>query len=527
MVKQILVFIIIISQSIVLSAQSSKNMSQVGHLSFPGKGGLNDVWGYVDGTGKEYALVGLNQGVSVVDISTPASPVEVFYQIGANSIWRDLKVWNNKAYITNESFGGLMIIDLSTLPGNTNLSVTNYNGDLYPFNTAHNLYIDENGICYIFGANNGVGGAIMLDLNVPTSDPNFELGRYNEYYLHDGMVRGDTLWGGAIDDGFFAAIDVSNKALPVTMATQTTPSFFTHNGWISDDGQTLYTGDEKSDAYLASYDVSDLSNITELDRIQSSPGQLVIPHNVHFYNDYIVTSYYRDGVVIHDVSNPNVMVEVGHFDTSPLYSGNNFNGCWGVYPWLPSGLVIATDIEEGLYVLNSNYTRACYLEGTITSASTSNALDGVSVEILLTSDSTNSNVNGTYKTGLADAGTYDVVYSKAGYVTDTVFNVNLVSGNTTVVDVQLDLIISVSEINKNSSVKVTPNPFVNIVNIKTEENYNKLTIEIHDITGAKVEGFNFHNTSMASIKTRYKKGVYIISVFGDEQLIKTERLIKF
>ena len=58
----------------------------------------------------------------------------------------------------------------------------------------------------------------------------------------------------------------------------------------------------------------------------------VIPHNSHFINDYIVTSYYRDGVTVHDVANKGNMVEVGNFDTSPSFSGDGFNGCWGVYP---------------------------------------------------------------------------------------------------------------------------------------------------------------------------------------------------
>lgn len=434
MKKSLILVMLVMSISIF----AQKNMSLLGKLQYnSSKGDLNDVWGYVDSQGNEYALVGLENGVSVVDVTVPTSPTEVFYTTGVNTIWRDLKVWNDKVYITNEGGNGLMIIDLSPLPGSTNLTVTNYTGNNYPFNSAHNLYIDENGICYVFGADYLVGGAIMLDLNVPTTNPNFELGVYNDYYLHDGFVRGDTLWGGAVNDGFFTVVDVSNKVSPVTMATQYTPHIFTHNAWLSDNGKYLFTTDEKSDAYIASYDVSNLSNISELDRIKSNPGSLVIPHNTHYMNDYLITSYYRDGVVIHDVSDPSNMVEVGNYDTSPLLSGNNFNGCWGVYPWLPSGNIIATDIEEGLYVLGANYVRACFVEGTVTDFSSGSPISNAFIEILSTTTIDSTNINGQYKTGIADAGTYDIVYSKSGYFPDTVKNVVLVNGQTNTINVQL------------------------------------------------------------------------------------------
>ncbi len=416
------------------------NMSLLAQLPLNGKGDGSDIWGYVDEMGNEYALVGMEDGVSVVDVTNATNPVEVFWVNGAQTMWRDLKTWNDKAYITNEGGNGLMIIDLAPLPGSTSLSVTNYTGSTYPFTTAHNLYIDENGYCYIFGANNGEGGAIILDLNVPTTHPNFEVGRFNTYYLHDGMVRGDTLWGGAINDGFLTVVDVSNKSNPILMATKVTPSVFTHNAWISDDGQTVFTTDEKSDAYIAAYDVSDLGNITETDRVQSSPGMNVIPHNVHVIGNFLVTSYYRDGVTIHDASDPNNIIEVGNYDTSPL-SGNGFNGCWGVYPWLPSGNVIASDIEGGLFVLGASYNGACYLKGNVTDLNTSNPLDGVQIELLAANTSTNTNVIGDYNTGIATAGNYNVVFSKTGYLTDTIFNVPLTNGSTYILDVQLEPLV--------------------------------------------------------------------------------------
>lgn len=442
MIKRTLTALLIVSQAYLGFSQSSKNINLLSNLTFPSsRGDLNDIWGIKIGV-NEYALVGLQGGVSIVDVTNPTNPVEVFYTPGANSTWRDLKTWNNHVYITNETSGGLMIIDLNPLPGTlTAANVTNYTGSTYPFQSAHNLYIDENGVCYVFGADNGVGGAIMLDLSINPKAP-IELGRYNSFYLHDGVVRGDTLWGAAVNNGFFIVVDVSNKTAPVNMASQTTSSSFTHNIWFSDDGQTVYTTDEVSNAFLDAYDVSNLTNITLLDKIQSSPGQNVIPHNTHFMNDYIITSYYRDGVTIHDVSDPSNMIEVGHYDTSPAFSGNGFNGAWGAYPWLPSGNLLVSDIENGLFVLGPNYVRAAYLEGNITNSVTSAALDNVLVEIVTTNITTTSNLVGDYKTGTADAGTYNVIYSKFGFFPDTLFNVTLTNGITTVRNVQLDPMVN-------------------------------------------------------------------------------------
>lgn len=477
------------------------NMSLLSQHQFPGsRGDVSDIWGYVDENGNEYAIVGLETGVSIVDVTVPTSPVEVFYTPGASTIWRDMKTWNDKAYITNEGGNGLMIIDLAPLPASTALTVTNYTGSTYPFTTAHNLYIDENGYCYIFGADNGVGGAIILNLNVATTNPGFEVGRYNQYYLHDGMVRGDTLWGGAINNGFLAVVNVATKSAPTTMATKTTPSSFTHNCWISDDGQTVYTTDEKSNAFLGAYDVSNLSNITEVDRVQSNPGMNVIPHNTHFMNGYIITSYYRDGVTVHDVCDPTNIIEVGNYDTSPAFSGNGFNGCWGVYPWLPSGNIIASDIENGLFVLDINYTRAAKLNGTVTDSITTSPLNGVQVSIVSTPNTGNTNVLGNYQIGVATLGTYDITFSKSGYVTKTITGVNLTSNSCTPTTLNVQLVplvpfnfqvqvidaVTLSPI-PNAKIRLENTGYTNTVTANTSGIYtfNNFTEGIFTITGGK------------------------------------------
>ena len=414
------------------------NMQELGYLDLVSihNSDLSDIWGWSNGN-QEYAIVGVNNGTSVVDVTNPANPTEVFYEPGMNSIWRDIKTYNGYAYVTTEAQNGLLIIDLNSLPGNTNLNTSYYTGpNSNQWESAHNLYIDENGICYIFGANRGNGGCIMLDLNTNPMNPS-EVGEIDDWYVHDGVARGDTLYLAHITDGFMTMWDISTIGSPVMLGQQTTPGNFSHNLWMSDDGNYIYTTDEITNGYIGEYDITDPNNMTELDRIQSSPGMDVIPHNVHFIDDYIVSSYYRDGVVIHDVSNKGNMVEVGNFDTAPNFSGDGFNGCWGVYPWLPSGNIIASDIEKGLYVLSVSYQRGCFLEGEVTDLSNSSPINGASVEILGTSVVDQSSIIGEYATGYATAGTYDVVYSHPQYISDTLFGVFLANGLVNVQDVQL------------------------------------------------------------------------------------------
>ncbi|PCJ84606.1 MAG: hypothetical protein COA57_08950 [Flavobacteriales bacterium] len=415
-------------------ASAQLNVTELGKLTYTES--LSDVWGWADGSGNEYALVGVNDGFSVVDITNPANPVEVFFDPGASTIWRDIKTWNNHAYVTNESTGGLLIVDLSTLPANPNLTTTSFTGILYPFESAHNLYIDENGICYLFGADYSEGGAIMLDLTVDPMNP-VEVGLFDDFYFHDGVARGDTLFGGAISDGFTAAVDVSNKSNPQVLATWETPHKFSHNCWMSDNGNYVFTTDEVSGAYIASYDVSDLGNVTELDRYQTSMGNDVIPHNTHFFDNYLITSYYTAGVNIVDVSRPNNIVEVGWFDTSPQFSGNGFNGAWGAYPWLPSGNILITDIEEGLYILGPTYVRGCYLEGSVTDSTCGLSLVGVTIDIIGTSATDGTDANGDYAFGTVSNGLFDVQFSKPGYNTKIVSNVVLVNGQLTNLIVEL------------------------------------------------------------------------------------------
>ena len=105
-----------------------------------------------------------------------------------------------------------------------------------------------------------------------------------------------------------------DPAHPVLLGSQPTPNNFTHNCWLDDSGQYLFTTDEKPNSFLAAYDVSDPTDILPLDKLQTDPGSDAIIHNTYWLNGYVVQSYYTEGVSIYDVHDPTNIIEVGRFE---------------------------------------------------------------------------------------------------------------------------------------------------------------------------------------------------------------------
>ncbi|MEM1215766.1 MAG: choice-of-anchor B family protein, partial [Bacteroidota bacterium] len=335
---------------------------------------------------------------------------------------------------------GLTVIDLSDLPNSAPFfhwtpNIEELNGTL---NTCHNIYIDEFGYAYLAGCNLNSGGMIFIDVFTSPGNPSYA-GAGFSIYAHDVYTRDNLMYSSELNAGRMAIYDVTDKADVVPLGNENTPFTFTHNIWLSDDGNTAFTTDEQPNAPVAAYDVSDPSDIEELDQYRPTEtlNDGVIPHNVHVWEDWLIISYYTDGGVVVDASRPDNMVEVGNYDT---YFGNElgFNGVWGAYPFLPSGRVLLTDIGNGLYVLEPNYVRAAFLEGTVTDANTGAAVPGTEIIInSTTEDNINfSRLNGSYGTGLATAGTYDVTFFKPGYEMLTT-SATINNGEVTILDVQL------------------------------------------------------------------------------------------
>lgn len=432
--------------SLFLQGQENFNLELISHVEHPGGEDGNDIWGYVHSDSTEYAIVGSRSNTHIYNLSDPTQPRLIISIPGDATTWRDMKSWEDHVYVTADAAGdGLLVIDMSEVHTDSirfqflNPDVTTVNGP-QRLASCHNIFIDENGYAYLAGCSDGMNKAIIFDLNVDKWNPTIVgvHGVTNDEYAHDLMVKNNIMYSSEINVGRLALYDVTDKANIVELGATQTSFDFTHNAWSSDDQNFVFTTDERGNAFVDSYDVSDPTNIRRLDMFQpaETAGNGVIPHNTHYINGFLVTSWYTDGVVITDASRPDNMVKVGSYDTY-LGPDGGFEGCWGVYPWLPSGLVIANDINSGLYVFKPNYVRACHLEGNVVSSEDGTAINGVTVEILSTSNNSITNAAGDYKGGLLEAGTYTLRYSHPLYLELEIENVVLENGELTIQDAEL------------------------------------------------------------------------------------------
>ena len=390
------------------------NLELTGRLTYGNE--LNDIWAYVDEQGREYALVGTTEGLSIVSLENPENPSQLFFIEGVSSLWRDIKTFEGFAYVSNESANGIQIVDLRNLPNSINAKDT----IIQNVRTVHNLYQDE-GFLYAVGTNRDQfnGGMMVLDLNENPWIPKFA-GAYADRYVHDVYVRNGRAYSAEIFEGFLNVLDISDKSQISSLGLRDYPNSFTHNTWLNDAGDVCFTTDELNAAYVHAFDVSDPSNIRMLDRIRSSVSNgNAIPHNVHVLNDFLVISYYKDGILLVDAARPDNLIEVGYYDTHPE-SGGGFDGSWGAYPFLPSGLILASDMSQGLFVLQPNYQRGCYFEGLIVDGFTSEPLTGALIKLLDTDQTQLSRGAGGFRLGVAESGIYTAVVSKFGYDPDTI-----------------------------------------------------------------------------------------------------------
>ncbi|MCB0599806.1 MAG: choice-of-anchor B family protein [Saprospiraceae bacterium] len=409
-----------------LDGQANFNIQLIGHVQYPDSE-FSDIWGFTGQDGREYAIIGATGGTLIYDLSDPAHPEEVQFIPGANSIWRDFKSYGSYVYgIADQGKDGLLIIDMSGAPSaitwtfwNENIQVRDDQGAIVREGTldhCHNLFIDEHGVLYLADCANVYRGNIILDITTNPGSAAF-VNVFNTSISHDIIVRKDTAYSSDIFSGFFSVWDLSDKQHPLLIATQPTTSEFTHNAWISDDGHYLFTTDERAEAYVDAYDVTNVHDIRFLDKYRPPNARIkqVIPHNVHYKDGYLVVSYYTDGLKIIDAHRPDLLVEVGSYDTYPGDDGG-YHGDWGAYPWLPSGLILVSDIESGLYILKPDYRRAYYIEGHITDAMTGDFLNDV--QITISGDRLDQQVtdaSGKYRLGYPEGDTLSVEYYRPGY----------------------------------------------------------------------------------------------------------------
>jgi choice-of-anchor B domain-containing protein len=357
---------------------------------------ISNLWGFVDlDDNREYAVVGHRNGTAVYDVTVPATPVLVGNVAGNSSLWREVKVYQvldtntgthrAYAYVTTEAAGsGLQIIDLSNLPNSISLA-----GTLAEFGSSHTVYISNvdyasmaalpgrEAFLVIAGANVAGGAYRIYSLANPVAPTLVTPPPAGTGYMHDStsMIITDsrTTQCAAGHDPCEVLVDfnelsidlwdVTNKNAPVKLSATTYPTAsYVHSGWPTENNQFIVVHDELDElrrSLKTHIYTLDVRNLTAPTLVTSYTGPLTATdHNGYTRGDRYYVSHYKRGLVIFDLTAPLALTEIGSFDTylSPSANSAGTDGAWGVYPFLPSGTILVSDIENGLFLLKRNET---------------------------------------------------------------------------------------------------------------------------------------------------------------------------
>lgn len=342
-------------------------------LGGPGAEG-NDSWGWTDpDTQKEYALVCTTTSTAFVDISNPAAPIYLGRLPTAtfNSLWRDVKVYNNHAFIVSEaSSHGMQVFDLTRLRTVTSPQTFNADALYNGFGSAHNIVINESsGFAYIVGSDTFSGGPHFVNIQNPVS-PVAAGGYADDSYSHDAQVvtynGPDSDYNGreiliGSNENEVVLIDVTDKSSPTQISTISYGNLgYAHQGWFTEDMRYFLLGDEVDEINFGSnsrtivFDFEDLDNpVFKMDYFGPSNA---IDHNGYVKGNTFYLANYSAGVRVLDISNidSESIIETGFFDTFPAHNNTSFNGAWNVYPYFESGNIIISDIEGGLFIIKEN-----------------------------------------------------------------------------------------------------------------------------------------------------------------------------
>lgn len=338
-------------------------------------GGLNDIWGWTDtATAKEYVLLGLDNGTAFIDISDPDNPVYLgkLPTQSFNSTWRDIKVYEDHAYIVSEASGhGIQVFDLNRLANVTSPpEIFNADSVFSGVSSAHNIVINEqSGRAYAVGGNVCSGGLYTLDLQ-SGQNPEF-VGCYSgDGYTHDAQcvtyAGPDSDYQGreicvGLNEDTVTIVDMTNPAAGELISRRSyTGSGYTHQGWFTEDQVYFLSGDEEDEQFFGHntrtyiWDMRDLDNpvLTGF----HEHGTASIDHNMYISGDRVYQANYSAGVRVlelSDLSNAR-LTEIGYFDTTPQDNSASFVGLWSVYPFFTNDIVAVSDRENGLFILQTD-----------------------------------------------------------------------------------------------------------------------------------------------------------------------------
>jgi len=345
-------FLLLVTSFPVLTQVPVSNMSLIANKNEHFVDMYSAVWGYTAPNDREYAILGCSEGTAFYDITDTGNVTESDFVPGLSSLWREFKTYGEYAYIVSEALGsGLQIVDLQYLPD----SVSLVNTITFPGYSRTHTISQSGPYLYMNGGDYNNGGIFVFDISQDPVNP-FKRGSWHQHYIHDCRVVNDTIWAAAIFDGYIYVINAVNKdSLRTINSWLNLPVPGPHNTAITDDRKFLYVTDEIGfpPRVMKVWDVSNIQNPVLLNMWQPTDIDSAIGHNVEIYGDYAIVAHYSAGVRLLNITDHAIPVEIAWYDTFPENNGYNFDGCWGVYLF-PSGKIVASDRQTGLYVLRSS-----------------------------------------------------------------------------------------------------------------------------------------------------------------------------
>ena len=349
-----------------LKSQSSFNVNLLFNWSdstLPGSNAFNntynEVWGFVQG-GREYVVIGSTNGTHIFDVNDPINAVQVEFIPGAvqgpQVVHRDYHDYNGYLYmVCDEGPSTLQIADLSHLPDSAPLV---YDSDQL-IARSHNIFIDPSsarlfacGSGYqlkVLSLTNPTNPTQLLNCNTDVSFWPAEIG-----YCHDVFVKNDTAYLNAPNIPGLFIVDFNNiqNVQMVGSLTAYPEQGYNHSGWLNESGQYYAMVDETHGTRIKLVDVSNFMDIEVVSFMGSEIDPISIAHNAIFKGENLFVSHYYDGFYIFNLRDPYDPLITGYYDTSIEQHDTTYEGSWGIYPLLPSGIVAVSDMQNGLFLFD-------------------------------------------------------------------------------------------------------------------------------------------------------------------------------
>ena len=377
---------------------TSKTSDQAGGdlAANAGRGGkieISDSWGWTSpDTGDRYVIAGKTNGAAFFRIAEDADGTATgLTYLGdlpnpspSRSVWHDIKVIGNTAYVVAESVAsGMLVFDLTNLDGVTEEQT--WAADTQSLLTgieSHNIVMNaEAETVYLVGGTAGLdpaaaacrSGLVIVDVSNP--DLPTTAGCWNERgYVHDAQClrydgpdadhRGkDLCFTANPDNDSLSVVDVTDPANPVELSNAGySDGGYGHQGWLSEDGGFFFYGDEGDEGgdrrtRTMVFDVHDLDAVGDAFEWRN-PTTKSIDHNLYTNEGLLYQANYSSGLRVLDTSglydgtplSQDSLTEIAYFDVYPEHDNSGFVGSWSVYPFFEDGLV-AVSAYDGLYLL--------------------------------------------------------------------------------------------------------------------------------------------------------------------------------